>query len=161
MYYFINEFMELPRRFVVSCLLEGLNEHLMVNRFCFLQLIRDVLNVSEMTLRSPEPSCVGKYRALRCSIETLPPDSFAFQNIAALQQDRFFLRTEKNPTQIVQQRRFIKPLNVSLCRSPVQIHQIMRVSRGAELQSFKAELGNIRPLLHSSSPSNFVGILSR
>ncbi|XP_037543091.1 protein mono-ADP-ribosyltransferase PARP4 [Nematolebias whitei] len=96
------------------------------------QLIRDVLNVSEMTLRSPEPSCVGKYRALRCSIETLPPDSLAFQNIAGLQQD-----------------------------SPVQIHQIMRVSRGAELQSFKAELGNIRPLLHSSSPSNFVGILSR
>ncbi|XP_026231805.1 protein mono-ADP-ribosyltransferase PARP4 [Anabas testudineus] len=96
------------------------------------QLIRDVLNVSEMTLRSPAPSSVGKYRALRCSIEAVPSSSSEFQAVTALLQD-----------------------------SKVTIRQVMRVNRGVELQMFKSEVGNIKPLLHSSSPSNFVGILSR
>ncbi|XP_022596628.1 poly [ADP-ribose] polymerase 4 [Seriola dumerili] len=96
------------------------------------QLIRDLLNVSEMTLRSPAPSCLGNYRALRCSIETVPSSSSEFQAVTALLRD-----------------------------SKVQIQQVLRVSRGVELQTFKSELGNIKPLLHSSSPSNFVGILSR
>ncbi|XP_014186365.1 protein mono-ADP-ribosyltransferase PARP4 isoform X2 [Haplochromis burtoni] len=95
------------------------------------QLIRDVLNASEMTLRSPTPSTVGKYRALRCSVETVPPSSSEFQAVTDLLQDR------------------------------VQIQQIVRVGRGVELQTFKSELGNVKPLLHSSSPNNFVGILSR
>ncbi|XP_045909406.1 protein mono-ADP-ribosyltransferase PARP4 isoform X3 [Micropterus dolomieu] len=96
------------------------------------QLIRDVLNVSEMTLRSPVPSCLGKYRALRCSIETVPPSSSEFQAVTSLLQG-----------------------------SKVQIQRVLRVSRGVELQMFKSELGNIKPLLHSSSPRNFVGVLSR
>uniref|UniRef100_A0AAZ3R5L2 Poly [ADP-ribose] polymerase n=1 Tax=Oncorhynchus tshawytscha TaxID=74940 RepID=A0AAZ3R5L2_ONCTS len=86
------------------------------------QLIRDVLNVSEATLRSPIPSCLGKYRALRCSIERVPPGPEFLQ---------------------------------------VQILQVLRVNRGVELQMFREELGNVKPLLHSSSPSSFVGILSR
>lgn len=45
--------------------------------------------------------------------------------------------------------------------SKVQIQQVLRVSRGVELQTFNGEIGNIKSLLHSSSPSNFVGILSR
>uniref|UniRef100_A0A8C2ZWQ6 Poly [ADP-ribose] polymerase n=1 Tax=Cyclopterus lumpus TaxID=8103 RepID=A0A8C2ZWQ6_CYCLU len=84
------------------------------------QLIRDVLNVSESTLRSAAPSSLGKYRALRCGIETVPPDAPEFQ-----------------------------------------VRQVLRVSRGAELQTFRSEVGNVKPLLHSSSPSNFVGVLSR
>ncbi|KAI3355671.1 hypothetical protein L3Q82_004263 [Scortum barcoo] len=97
------------------------------------QLIRDVLSVSEMTLGSPVPSCLGKYRALRCSIEAVDPSSSEFQAVTALLQDS----------------------------SKTQIKQVLRVSRGVELQTFKSELGNIKPLLHSSSPSNFVGLLSR
>uniref|UniRef100_A0A8D3C5K4 Poly [ADP-ribose] polymerase n=1 Tax=Scophthalmus maximus TaxID=52904 RepID=A0A8D3C5K4_SCOMX len=100
--------------------------------FCFVQLIRDVLNVSEMSLRSPAPSCVGKYRALRCSIETVPPGSSEFQVVTT-------------------------PLQ----HSKVKIQKVLRVARGMELQTFQSELGNVRTLLHSSSPSNFVGILSR
>ncbi|KAM9347781.1 protein mono-ADP-ribosyltransferase PARP4 [Symphorus nematophorus] len=96
------------------------------------QLIRDVLNVSEMTLRSPMPTCLGKYRALRCSIETVSRGSSEFQAVTALLQD-----------------------------SKVQIQQVLRVSRGVELQTFQSDLGNIKPLLHSSRPSNFVGVLSR
>uniref|UniRef100_A0A8C9XNQ1 Poly [ADP-ribose] polymerase n=1 Tax=Sander lucioperca TaxID=283035 RepID=A0A8C9XNQ1_SANLU len=96
------------------------------------QLIKDVLNVSEMTLRSPTPSCLGKYRALRCSIETVPPGTAEFQAVTALLQDR-----------------------------KVQVQRVLSVSRGVELQTFKSDIGNIKPLLHSSSPSNFVGLLSR
>uniref|UniRef100_A0A671SV19 Poly [ADP-ribose] polymerase n=1 Tax=Sinocyclocheilus anshuiensis TaxID=1608454 RepID=A0A671SV19_9TELE len=96
------------------------------------QLIRDIINVSEATLGSPSPSSLGKYRALRCSIEVVPPQNPEFHVVSQLLQDR-----------------------------PVQIQQILRVSRGMELQLFKEDLGNIKPLLHSTSPSSFVGILSR
>ncbi|XP_071197270.1 protein mono-ADP-ribosyltransferase PARP4 isoform X4 [Salvelinus alpinus] len=95
------------------------------------QLIRDVLNVSEATLRSPIPSCLGKYRALRCSIERVSPGP-EFLYVTELLHDR-----------------------------QVQILQVLRVNRGVELQMFREELGNVKPLLHSSSPSSFVGILSR
>ncbi|XP_071338341.1 protein mono-ADP-ribosyltransferase PARP4 isoform X2 [Trachinotus anak] len=108
------------------------NAKLISQKLDLCQLIRDLLSVSEMTLRSPAPSCLGNYRALRCSIETVPPSSSEFQAVTGLLWD-----------------------------SKVQIQQVLRVSRGVELQTFKSELGNIKPLLHSSSPSNFVGILSR
>ncbi|XP_056320851.1 LOW QUALITY PROTEIN: protein mono-ADP-ribosyltransferase PARP4-like [Danio aesculapii] len=96
------------------------------------QLIRDIVNVSEATLGSPSPSSLGKYRALRCSIDFVPPENPEFHAVSKLLQDR-----------------------------PVQIQQILRVSRGVELQMFREELGNIKPLLHSTSPSSLVGILSR
>lgn len=53
-----------------------------------LQLIRDVLNVSEMTLRSSTPTSVGKYRALRCGVEVVPPSSSEFEDVARLLQHR-------------------------------------------------------------------------
>ncbi|KAK7153948.1 hypothetical protein R3I94_007341 [Phoxinus phoxinus] len=96
------------------------------------QLIRDILNVSEATLGSPSPSSLGKYRALRCSIEVVPPQNPEFHVVSQLLRER-----------------------------PVQIQQILRVSRGVELQMFWEDIGNIKPLLHSTSPSSFVGILSR
>ncbi|XP_051565947.1 protein mono-ADP-ribosyltransferase PARP4-like isoform X9 [Myxocyprinus asiaticus] len=96
------------------------------------QLIRDIVNVSEATLRSPSPSSLGKYRALRCSIEVVPPQNPEFHVVSQLLQDR-----------------------------TVQIQQILRVNRGVELQMFREEIGNIKPLLHSTSPRSFVGILSR
>uniref|UniRef100_A0A3Q1GJ99 Poly [ADP-ribose] polymerase n=1 Tax=Acanthochromis polyacanthus TaxID=80966 RepID=A0A3Q1GJ99_9TELE len=96
------------------------------------QLIRDVLTVSEMTLRNSSPSCVGKYRALRCSVETVPPGSSEFHAVTSQLQDR-----------------------------KLQVQQVFRVNRPVELQTFQAEIGNVKSLLHSSSPSNFVGILSR
>ncbi|CAN9498563.1 unnamed protein product [Ophioblennius macclurei] len=96
------------------------------------QLVRDVLNVSEMNLRSPAPSCVGKYRALRCSIDLVQPGSAEYQMVAS-----------------------------NLLSSKVQILQILRVCRPVEVQTFRRDLGNVRTLLHSSNPRNFVGILSR
>ncbi|KAK7913696.1 hypothetical protein WMY93_013907 [Mugilogobius chulae] len=90
------------------------------------------LNVSEMTLGGTVLSSVGKYRALRCGIEEVDNGSSEFTAVTSLLQN-----------------------------SKAQVHQIFRVSRAPELQNFKSELGQIRPLLHSSSPHNFVGILSR
>lgn len=52
------------------------------------QLIRDVLNVSEMTLTTSSPTCLGKYRALRCSVEAVPSGSKEFQDVAAQLQHR-------------------------------------------------------------------------
>ncbi|XP_064167801.1 protein mono-ADP-ribosyltransferase PARP4 [Anguilla rostrata] len=96
------------------------------------QLIRDMLKVSEATLWNPTASCLGKYRALRCSIEPVPPESPDFLSVSKLLWDR-----------------------------PVQIQQVFRVGRTLELQAFRDDLGNVQSLLHSSAPSNFVGILSR
>uniref|UniRef100_A0A3B3YSS6 Poly [ADP-ribose] polymerase n=1 Tax=Poecilia mexicana TaxID=48701 RepID=A0A3B3YSS6_9TELE len=57
---------------------------------------------------------------------------------------------------------FWKENNKHLCVSrPVEIQRIMRVSRAVELLRFQSEIGNVTPLLHASSPNNFVGILSR
>uniref|UniRef100_A0A8C6TK18 Poly [ADP-ribose] polymerase n=1 Tax=Neogobius melanostomus TaxID=47308 RepID=A0A8C6TK18_9GOBI len=106
-------------------IMENKNDELSLKSQC---VIRDILNVSEMTLGSTVPSSVGKYRALRCSIEAVPKGSSEFETVTSLK---------------------------------VQVHQILRVDRAPELQSFKRELGNIKPLLHSSRPHNFVGILSR
>ncbi|XP_049905122.1 protein mono-ADP-ribosyltransferase PARP4 isoform X2 [Epinephelus moara] len=98
------------------------------------QLIRDVLNVTEMTLRTPVLSSLGKYRALRCSIESVPQGTSEFQALTSLLQSRFY---------------------------EVQVRQVLRVTRGVELQTFKSEVGNVKSLFHCSSPSNFVGLLSR
>ncbi|XP_077071732.1 protein mono-ADP-ribosyltransferase PARP4 isoform X4 [Siphateles boraxobius] len=114
-------------------MIDPLSKHKLVSQKLDLcQLIRDILNVSEATLGSPSPSSLGKYRALRCSIEVVPPQNPEFHVVSQLLQER-----------------------------PVQIQQILRVCRGVELQMFWEDLGNIKPLLHSTSPSSFVGILSR
>ncbi|KAI1899751.1 hypothetical protein AGOR_G00064980 [Albula goreensis] len=97
------------------------------------QLIRDMLKVSEATLWSPTPSSLGKYRALGCSIECVSPGSQEYRNVTYM---------------LVRQR-------------PVQIKNVFRVSRPVEMQTFQRELGNVKPLMHSSAPRNFVGILSR
>ncbi|KAM9487332.1 protein mono-ADP-ribosyltransferase PARP4 [Clarias gariepinus] len=96
------------------------------------QLIRDILNMSEATLGNPSPSSLGKYRALRCSIEQVPPQSAEFLSVSQLLEDR-----------------------------PAQIQQILRVSRGTELHMFRKDLGNVKSLLHSTASSSLVGILSR
>ncbi|KAF5902021.1 poly [ADP-ribose] polymerase 4 isoform X1, partial [Clarias magur] len=96
------------------------------------QLIRDILNMTETTLGNPSPSSLGKYRALRCSIEQVPPQSPEFLSVSQLLEDR-----------------------------PAQIQQILRVSRGTELHMFRNDLGNVKSLLHSTASSSLVGILSR
>ncbi|KAM9804501.1 protein mono-ADP-ribosyltransferase PARP4 [Neosynchiropus ocellatus] len=104
------------------------------------QLIRDVQNVKEMSMSSSALSCLGKYRALRCNIEKVPNDSSEFLTISSLLK---------------------KSCDSDMQYNKVNIQQILRVTRGVELQTFRSELGNIKSLFHSSTPRNFVGILSR
>uniref|UniRef100_A0A3B5AK68 Poly [ADP-ribose] polymerase n=1 Tax=Stegastes partitus TaxID=144197 RepID=A0A3B5AK68_9TELE len=113
---------------------EDVSAKLISQKLDLCQLIRDVLSVSEMTLRNPSPSCVGKYRALRCSIETVPPNGAEFQTVTSL--------------------------SGTICTLYTSIYLLKRL-RPVELQTFNADIRNVKPLLHSSSPSNFVGILSR
>ncbi|XP_067842203.1 protein mono-ADP-ribosyltransferase PARP4 isoform X2 [Heptranchias perlo] len=100
------------------------------------QLIRDVLNASEATSWTPVPSSLTKCHALRCHIEYVDPNSDEFLHI-------------KNQL-----------LNNNQSCS-VKVLQIFRVARLSETKHFQSQLGNIQPLYHASSGSNFVGILSR
>ena len=54
------------------------------------QLIRDMLNVSEMNLRSPVSLSVGKYRSLRCGIEVVPPETPEFRRVVARLSDKYW-----------------------------------------------------------------------
>ncbi|XP_035378905.1 protein mono-ADP-ribosyltransferase PARP4-like [Electrophorus electricus] len=105
---------------------------LVSQRLDLCQLIRDILNVSKATLGNPSPSSLGKYCALRCNIQPVASESPEYQSVCKLLQER-----------------------------PVQIQQVLRVCRSSELHMFREQLCNIKPLLHSTFPSNFVGILSR
>ncbi|XP_050783624.1 protein mono-ADP-ribosyltransferase PARP4 isoform X2 [Gopherus flavomarginatus] len=101
------------------------------------QLIRDMLNVCETSMSSPNPPSLAKYRALRCKIEAINPNSEEFLNVKQ--------QVLKN--------------NHSDC--PVQVLQIYRVGRISETAEFLSNPGNVQSLFHASSVRNFVGILSR
>ena len=47
-----------------------------------LQLLLDMLEVGEATDWSLRPSTAAKYRALRCFLRALPPDSEEFRRVA-------------------------------------------------------------------------------
>ncbi|KAH0625127.1 hypothetical protein JD844_033266 [Phrynosoma platyrhinos] len=100
------------------------------------ELIRDMLNVQETNMSVPNPSSLSKYRALRCRIDALDSNTEEFHKVKQ-QLDQ----------------------NTSEC--PVKNLQIYKVGRITEAATFESHLGNIQSLIHASSPSNFVGILSR
>ncbi|TFK09944.1 protein FAM98A [Platysternon megacephalum] len=101
------------------------------------QLIRDMLNVCETSMSSPNPPSLAKYRALRCKIQAINPNSEEFLNVKQ--------QVLKN--------------NHSDC--PVKVLQIYRVGRISETAEFLSYLGNVQSLFHASFMRNFVGILSR
>ncbi|XP_073195411.1 protein mono-ADP-ribosyltransferase PARP4 isoform X6 [Lepidochelys kempii] len=101
------------------------------------QLIRDMLNVCETSMSSPNPPSLAKYWALRCKIQAINPKSEEFLNVKQ--------QVLKN--------------NHSDC--PVKVLQIFRVGRISETAEFLSSLGNVQSLFHASSVRNFVGILSR
>nr|XP_020770775.1 poly [ADP-ribose] polymerase 4 isoform X2 [Odocoileus virginianus texanus] len=101
------------------------------------QLIRDMVNVCETNLAKPNPPSLAKYRALRCKIEYVEPNT------------EEFLRVREDV------------LQNNHSKSPVDILQIFRVGRVSETTEFRSHLGNVRHLLHGSSVQSFMGILSR
>lgn len=101
------------------------------------QLIRDMVNVCETNLSTPNPPFLAKYRALRCKIEHVEPNS------------EEFLRVRE------------EVLQNNCSKSSANILQIFRVGRVNETTEFLSQLGNVKPLLHGSPVRSFVGILSR
>ncbi|XP_077197749.1 protein mono-ADP-ribosyltransferase PARP4 isoform X2 [Paroedura picta] len=101
------------------------------------QLLRDMLNVHEINMSCPSPPSLSKYQSLGCKIDVLDANSEEFINVKH---------------QVVQN---------NFSKRPIEVLQIYNVSRRTEMAAFESTLGNIQPLLHASSPSNFVGILSR
>ncbi|KAL7983330.1 hypothetical protein Chor_000206 [Crotalus horridus] len=100
------------------------------------QLIRDMLNISEINMSVLNPSSLSKYRALRCRIDALDVESEEFNNVKHL--------LEQNSSENL-----------------IQVLNIYKVSRPTEGMVFEENLGNVQSLFHGSSVCNFVGILSR
>nr|XP_040137821.1 protein mono-ADP-ribosyltransferase PARP4 [Ictidomys tridecemlineatus] len=116
---------------------EEVNLRLLTKKEDLCQLIRDMVNVCETHLSKPNPPCLAKYRALRCKIEYVEPNTEEFSWV----------------------RKEILQNNHS--KSSVDILQIFRVGRVNEATEFLSKLGNVRSLLHGSPVQNIVGILSR
>uniref|UniRef100_A0A8C6FHE8 Poly [ADP-ribose] polymerase n=1 Tax=Moschus moschiferus TaxID=68415 RepID=A0A8C6FHE8_MOSMO len=116
---------------------EKVSPSLLAKKEDLCQLIRDMVNVCETNLAKPNPPSLAKYRALRCKIE----------------------RVEPNTEEFLRVREEVMQNNHS--KSPVDILQIFRVGRVSETTEFQGHLGNVRRLLHGSPVQSFMGILSR
>jgi hypothetical protein len=53
----------------------------------FLQLVRDMISVSEATNFAMRTSTVAKYRSLRCGIDCLSPSSTEYSTVKQLVND--------------------------------------------------------------------------
>ncbi|KAK3106810.1 hypothetical protein FSP39_000300 [Pinctada imbricata] len=98
------------------------------------QLIKDLHEVSEATDWSTSASTAAKFWALRCHVTCLDQSHEEFNQIKNL----------------------ILESSVG-----VEILAVYEVRRAVEDIRFSREIGNKKLLMHSSSPSNFLGILSR
>ncbi|MBZ3872524.1 Poly [ADP-ribose] polymerase 4 [Sciurus carolinensis] len=115
---------------------EEVNLRLLAKKEDLCQLIRDMVNVCETHLSKPNPPCLAKYRALRCKIEHVEPNTKEFSWVKQ------------------------EVLQNYHSKSSVGILQIFRVGRVNEATEFVSKLGNVRSLLHGSPVRNIVGILS-
>ncbi|XP_041440465.1 protein mono-ADP-ribosyltransferase PARP4 isoform X9 [Xenopus laevis] len=118
-------------------MLVNINKKLLSTKQDLCQLIRDMVSVCETNLSKPNPSILAKYQALRCQIEHVESDTEEFHQVS--QQ----IRENKH------------------CEESIKILKIFRVGKLSEATGFQRNLGNVKSLLHASSPSHFVGILSR
>uniref|UniRef100_A0A8C8SAS2 Poly [ADP-ribose] polymerase n=1 Tax=Pelusios castaneus TaxID=367368 RepID=A0A8C8SAS2_9SAUR len=115
----------------------NITKKLLCNKEDLCQLIRDMLNVCEINMSSPNPPSLAKYRALRCKIQAIHSNSEEFFNVKQ------------------------QVLKNNHSDYPVKVLQIYRVGRISETARFLSNLGNVQSLFHASSVRNFVGILSR
>ncbi|XP_032075718.1 protein mono-ADP-ribosyltransferase PARP4 isoform X2 [Thamnophis elegans] len=115
---------------------DDVSKNLIYTKRDLCQLIRDMLNISEINMSVLNTSSLSKYRTLRCRIDGLDVASEEFKNVKHL--------LEQNNSENL-----------------IQVLNIYKVSRGTESTVFERKLGNVQSLFHGSSVCNFVGILSR
>ncbi|XP_076466190.1 uncharacterized protein LOC143297656 [Babylonia areolata] len=101
------------------------------------QLIKDMVDVSEATGWTARPGVQAKYRALRCNLTHLPPDSAERKHVC---ED------------------VLSSVNRDVA---VHISSVFAVQRPIEDSAFQHDLHNKRCLFHASKVENFLGILSR
>ncbi|KAM3935691.1 protein mono-ADP-ribosyltransferase PARP4-like [Leptodactylus fuscus] len=101
------------------------------------QVIRDMVNFCESSLSGHIPTSTAKYQALRSRIEHIDPNSAEFHRVKQGILDNNHSNRQFN------------------------ILRVFRIWTLSEATNFKSDLGNVKSLLHASSPCNFVGILSR
>ncbi|KAE8627492.1 hypothetical protein XENTR_v10007024 [Xenopus tropicalis] len=118
-------------------LLANIDKKLLSTKQDLCQLIRDMVSVCETNSSKPNPSSLAKYQALRCQIEHVEPNTEEFHQVSQ---------------QIVENKH---------CEESINILKIFRVGKLSEATGFQKNLGNVKSLLHASSPRHFVGILSR
>eukprot|EP00079_Xenopus_tropicalis_P033572 XP_017947343.1 PREDICTED: poly [ADP-ribose] polymerase 4 [Xenopus tropicalis] len=115
----------------------NINKKLLSTKQDLCQLIRDMVSVCETNSLKPNPSSLAKYQALRCQIEHVEPNTEEFHQVSQ---------------QIMENKH---------CEESINILKIFRVGKLSEATGFQKNLGNVKSLLHASSPRHFVGILSR
>ncbi|XP_041438609.1 protein mono-ADP-ribosyltransferase PARP4 isoform X3 [Xenopus laevis] len=118
-------------------MLANVNKKFLSTKQDLCQVIRDMVSVCETNLSKPNPSSLAKYQALRCQIEHVDPDTEEFHQVSQ---------------QIMENKH---------CEESVNILKIFRIGKLSEATGFQRNLGNVKSLLHASSPCHFVGILSR
>ena len=117
------------------------------------QLLRDLINVGEGTRGANALSDTQrKYKALRCTIESVAPSSEEYEQVARLVLDQSATTDSPGSSE---------PSSAAAAADPIEIVNVFRVSRKIEEQFFRSKVGNERLLLHGSRPSNIAGILSR
>ncbi|XP_041438613.1 protein mono-ADP-ribosyltransferase PARP4 isoform X2 [Xenopus laevis] len=117
--------------------LANIDVKLLLIKMDLCQLIRDIVNVCEINFGDLNPSSFAKYRALQCRIEHIDPESEEF-----LQVSQQILKNQHGEEMI-------------------KIINLFHISKPSEAVEFERNLGNIRSLIHASSPHSFVGILYR
>ena len=112
------------------------NNQKLEEKYELVQLLKDILNVGEITEGSLYSSPVDlRYKSLRCFIEYLPPNSQEFADISLLVS--------------------------SNGGSEMKIKNIFSLEKHFESDSFRNDLSNQKLLFHGSRSSNIMGILSR
>jgi poly [ADP-ribose] polymerase 2/3/4 len=112
------------------------NEKDLEEKYEKLQLIKDILEVGEITEGSLYSSPIHlRYKSLRCLIEYIPQQSEIFKDISELILSR---GGEK-----------------------MKIKNIFSLNKQFETENFRDDLPNQKLLFHGSKSSNILGILSR
>lgn len=110
---------------------------------CFiLQLLSDIVSVSEATDWSSDCTAIAKYRALGCHIKLVN------QSIDAENQ------SADDAADIQEVMSSIQEMGGKVCN-------VYRVRRTEEEVNFQANFGNVKTLTHCSAATNYLGILSR
>lgn len=123
---------------------ESIAEKLTLSRlFMVIQVLRDIMGISEATNWNPRPSILSKYRSLGVFIDPLHIDSVEYKLVC-----ENLLNSAQASSLFTDDKKLI-------------VSNIFKAVRPSEYCQFKENIGNVKQLYHGSKLNNFMGILSR